>query len=529
MFYSGGKLKNIYYTWIKSFLSLCLGILFIAVTIHVSHGGEPWWDADAEKAPIRSRERNKALEAYEAFAAGKYDAALTKLRGLTVSPDERTSLETMIRIWEKRRSLGTVNPSFVYKALVININSVDVTTQAGKHVTAKMTEKEKDLAELYQELTKKTYEAFSNGEMTIDFEPLYIDDTLTSLSYPSESGMEFPRLDSIPGLPELLRKKMGGFDILVVHSPGGITGTALGGEWAVPYIEYALYGPRRGRLILNTAHNYGIWVHELFHSLEGHGGISPIHGYYSEPRLNFPDWHGVSGDQFDYFDWHFGTTLKKTGYRNLSFYTRYQDPTTDRTFSEVMEKYRAVPIPDRYEADRNFMEGRKARDPVLKEELLKKAVSLSPLHSSALYELGELYMSLNRHGEAYEAYAKTAEYFPRPSVFLGEGLALIKLGDIDGAMASFEKGIMSFARDSVEQNRLGECYYQLAILTDKIYGDKAKAYAQALKAIENGFNFVRSRELLASLQTEKLSYDETLNRYKKLLGESREYAHILMV
>jgi tetratricopeptide (TPR) repeat protein len=507
--------------------ALC-GLLLALVLGLPNVTAEPWWDADAEMAPIRRQESATALRAYEAFAAGRYAQALQLLNRLTVSPDERTSLQTMRRLWEKRRDLGRIEPEFTYRALVINLTSFDVVTDNGSRITRTMTREEIERTELYQELTKKTYEAFSDGRMTIDFDMENVSDTVTSLTYAYEDGMEFPRMDSVPGLPELLRERIGDYDILVVHSGAHLTGTAIGGEWAVPYVEFALYGPRRGRLLLNIVHNYGIWVHELFHSFEGHAGIGTIHGYYSEPRVNFPGWNGVSGDQFDYYDWHFSSTMPALGLANLNFRNRYPDPTSDETFREVITAYRSVPLEDRFEADRFYYQGRAAGDAVRKEELYREAIALSPMHSSALHQLGELYRSQGRYEEAHDAYSITGRYFPRPSVLLGDAQSLMKLGELDAAIAAFEAATSSDARDAVEEYRKAEAYYELAILTDGMMGDREAAYRYVIEAIGLGYNFYRSRELMVRLQPGGLDYGEVTTRYRALLGETRAFAHSLM-
>lgn len=507
----------------KKFTNTLLFFIFTASIF----AGEPWWDNDKHKAPIRKKEQQKARIAYEAFAQGDYDKAIAALKKLSVSPDERTSLKTMIKTWEKRKRLGSIKPRFVYRALVINLNHLNAKDHRGKHYNIKMTPEEIQTAELYQEMTKKTYEAFSDGEMSVKFERHYFNAPIKALTAPTGDG-NMPRLDSVKGVPELLYKKAATYDLLVVHWPGGVHGTALGGGWPIPYIEGVLQGPYRGRLILNTWHNYGIWVHEMFHSMEAHSSIKAIHGYYSNTRGLFPDWKGESGDQFDYFQFQFDAFVKKSGYENLSFSRRYKETLSPKLFQKVLKTYLRIPLKNIVEGNALYYKGNGKRDPDEAIKLYRQALKLSPYHFKAMMRLGESLRARQKYKEAISWGVKAAEIYPYPFTLKPLAVTYQRAGMKKEAIKTLKQcTALDPDRRPAYLNARG-CYGMLAGIYES-NGLKKVAYEQITEAAWRGENRNFARQMIVRLQPESLRYPEAIKRYEKIFGKSWQYAQVLLL
>lgn len=517
-------------TWnFKLFIRNTFLLSFLFCMLSQTVYAEKWWDDDAKKRPIRRKEAPIAKKAYEAFAEGNFNEALKLLNRLTVSPDRRTSLKTMKRIWQKRKRLGNIHPKFTYKAMVFNIKSMDIVTHSGKHIKSSLSKEENDQIRLYAKMTQKTYEAFSNGEMTLTFDFMDFDGPMTGLTYTGSDKMQMPRHDSVPGLTKALMEKSKDYDLIVIHWPRGFHGTALGGEWAVPYIESVTYGPRRGRLILNAMHGYGIWVHEAFHSLEGHAHISPIHGYYSEPRVHFPDWKGVSGDQFDYFDWQFQTSIKKLGYEKLLFRKLYQQATPENVQAEALRRYANISMANRYEADKLVATAKRERDLSKKEALLKKAIRLSPYISHGHIELAKMYARLGEYDKAIRSYNIVLKYFPRPSQYRDKGRLQMKDDKIDAALQTFLACEKTPAGDGIEEIRRTECIHDIGLIYGNKKKDKQKGFEYMYRAIDLGLDTFGSRQSLHNFIPANVSATEVAHKLHKTMGDTGKYADLLAV
>ena len=391
-------------------------ILLIAIVFSVSVGSAEDYEVDGVNDSVfweqRKKESETALEAYKAFSEGRFREALTLFQKLKVSPDKRMSIESLREMVKNRVRLGKIKPKVVYKVLVLRIDNMELHPRAGGTIEASISEQSQAIHDMYMGMAKHTYESFSNGEMTIQFDVVKVKDPLVAVYYDQDFETFFPRLDLLKGVTKILRKRSKDFDLLCLLWPGNMSNTYAGGSWNIPYVYDVLYGPKRGRLILPDHANFGVWVHELFHSFEGHADIQVMHGYYEPQRKNFPKWKGKTGDQFDFFKWQFETSIMKKPWNSYLYRELYTQDHSEAVFTKIVKAYEGTDVLKLNDAQRFTNDAQLEQDLKKKRKILTKVFKVSPYDNTALIEYMNLCIAEGDLKEAERAAKKLLETVP---------------------------------------------------------------------------------------------------------------------
>ena len=231
-------------------------------------------------------------------------------------PDPRIPRKTLCTLIEKRIRLGKIQPVYTHKITVFYFRHLE-TKYSWKNkiitINRKMTEAEQRTSIIYMNVLSMMIESMSDGKLSLAWERIYLSGPLKDV-VPNESKEEVsPVFNSHPEFIKQYKKKMDTLDT-AYFIWNGPTGEAKGGSGKIAGIP-----PVRGFVVIHPEHSMGIWLHEFFHVVENIAGISPSHGYYKQQRKYFPAWKGETGNQTDYFHWHFQTSVKNFGYEKIRF------------------------------------------------------------------------------------------------------------------------------------------------------------------------------------------------------------------
>lgn len=218
-----------------------------------------------------------------------------------------------------RSRLVMVPNPIVHRCLVLYVKKTSLSRNpaATNSLTSEMIRR----ADISQGSFTRYVELLSEGRLTLHFERHLLDALLTAVATATNTydgdllAIHKAEISSIRPFPEALLARMDRFDSLLIYwDATGLTGRPTGGVWPVP-----IGGGRQVlRGYMQFPGNYewpGTLLHEFFHTLEDLYGISPRHGFNDGTRKRFPGWEGVG--QFDYYRWHFKTTLIPKGFDRL--------------------------------------------------------------------------------------------------------------------------------------------------------------------------------------------------------------------
>lgn len=343
------------------------------------------------------------VRAHAAFAAGRWDEAAAQYQRARELGAERETATRMLEALEVRRRLGDIAPADTHRIGVICVTDIDTYTtlsRAERTTRSDVVADQRPSIRLRLGVLRRLIESFSAGGTTLDFEEseavAYLD-----VGTRVTSGT-IDRIDA----GRYLLESSGRVDSYMVISNSSSPG--LGGARWFSLVTGVIRGPQRGFVNINpTNHDVELMLHEFFHVVEAASGIAPGHGYRDELRSNFPQWQG-SGE-FDYYRWHFNTTLAGGPWSRLNF--RLRNPvSTERmaAYARIASAYERIPFDSVLQAADLAQVARALPrvDSARSLALLERAVALSPYQPDALSRLADSYRS---RPEARERYAEYTE------------------------------------------------------------------------------------------------------------------------
>lgn len=295
-------------------------------------------------------------------------------------PDWRIPTDTLIEVVRHRKSLGTITPELTHNIFIIYISDQEVDfVEEGRprHVHKTLNKVQINEGRLRLLWLKQIVESLSDGNVSVYFSE-YVDSTAYSYSgatRPAWVGNRRIYYDNVENTDTFIRGWAYG------------EGLGTGGAGWIHIIPEVVFGPIRGGMSLHPEHSHGMWLHEFFHVVERMADINPTHGYYDEPRVNFPLWTGRKNNQLDYFRWHFANTIAPRGWEIMQF--RIDSPgrkITAESFEQLMADYGNISMEDRILAREIAVEAEKisSRDPAAAFEAFHRSLELSPYEFRAL-------------------------------------------------------------------------------------------------------------------------------------------------
>ncbi len=311
----------------------------------------------------------KLMEGHSAFADGRYDEALNLYRTAREMGSRMGTMPELLRLVEERRALGEIHPVNTHRIGIIHV------TWIGDQPD--VTEAQKEIWRAYRGVVKRMIEVFTKGQWTLSFEEM------DARSDWEEGSSLNPHNPDHLDLEHYFLETEGRLDSYITLS--NTVSPARGLARQYPLVNGVLYGPSRGLGLVNAGtHGFGVLLHEFFHTVEWGTGTSPAHGFEDEFRGAFPGWTGIT--EWEYYQWHFATTLKNQDWTHLNFADRFRhlSPIPPEVHARVLDAYQKIPLVDRQRAKSLAAEGLRQRDPQQGLELFRQALELSPYDPDAL-------------------------------------------------------------------------------------------------------------------------------------------------
>lgn len=342
---------------------------------------------------------------HAAVAEGRYDEGIRLYTEAIERGTRFADLDLVVETVRKRRDLGAIEPVATHRICVIWIREV-VTVQPGgeRRRRADVTEEQKGDWRIYFGLFRRIIEGFSEGGWSVAFSEVDATDTHDADAPHQAGNAEYL------GLGRYFFETADECDTYLRISNTFSPARGLARQY--PYVSGVAYGPHRGMIRLNPdSHGFMTLLHEFFHVLEWVSPEiqTPAHAYRDSERHRVPEWTGEG--EYDYYRWHFATTLRDTDWRTLDHTNRWAHPPGERrdAFEAVSSAYEGIPFLDRLRADSLVAEaGGLDREAAV--ERLERAVGVSPYHERALERLVELYGTAGRRAPpGAEEYARRLE------------------------------------------------------------------------------------------------------------------------
>ncbi|MDH5654680.1 MAG: hypothetical protein OEZ34_02155 [Spirochaetia bacterium] len=231
-------------------------------------------------------------------------------------PDKRIPRKTLCELIEKRIHLGKIQPVYTHNITAFYFRHLQTEydwKNKKKSINRKMTDAEQRTSGTYMNVLTMLIESMSDGKLSLSWKSVYLSRPLTDVILNESKDEVSPVFNSHAEFIKQYKKYVDKLDTayLIWNGP---TGEAKGGSTRIAGVP-----PVRGFVVIHPEHSMGIWLHEFFHVIENIAGISPSHGYYKPQRKHFPAWKGETGNQTDYFWWHFQTSVKNFGYEKIRF------------------------------------------------------------------------------------------------------------------------------------------------------------------------------------------------------------------
>jgi len=339
-----------------------------------------------------SQPDNPLWRGHIAFMEGRYDDAISEYQADIDGGNDWAWLPEMIETVQRRKELGSIEPADTQRIIAIFMTEINELTDSGFIQYEDMTPDKKTEWVIVFGVMQKTIESWCNGEFTLDFDTI-------SATYNIEShdGLS-PNPARYNSLEYFHFKRMKYYDSFATLSKAISPGRGLAAKQA--YVHYEVYGPHRGMFAVNgISHGFPTLLHEFFHSIEWVSGVvhGVTHGYREENRESFPDWTGET--EYDYYRWHFETTIPDVGWKKLRHSTRWIPFQTDTiAWKELHDAYDTIPVRDRLIADtlasRADVYLNNDTDSVA-FQYLEQALYLSPMHTEGLEVLYDYYRFFN--------------------------------------------------------------------------------------------------------------------------------------
>lgn len=327
------------------------------------------------------------MTAHVAFAEARYEDAV-RLYRRTAEPGAQPCvgrdycLSELIEAVEQRSRLGRVAPADTHRIGLIFVTEIRTTSPDGSVRRRRdVTDEQRANWRIYAAVVRQLIESFSNGGMTLKFDE--VDAVFSHSAGGPDTAWYTDQLD----LERYFRDNVNNHDSYVTLSTTIPFGLGLARRY--PFVAYVLYGPDRGVANINSAWDWTFLLHEWFHAVEFIAGVQPSHGYMDSIRTAFPGWRGRT--EFDYFRWHFRTTLAPNWSR-LSYRRRFPaQPWSSEAWSRIAAAYDTIPLERRREARRIFDLARRLADTALMVAEYERALGLSPHMPQPLYALDFIY------------------------------------------------------------------------------------------------------------------------------------------
>ncbi len=332
---------------------------------------------------------------------------------------------SLLDIIEQRKKLGNIKPDIIHKILVIYIMKTDATFQ-GIQIREEFTEEMEQKSWISQEIAALYVEVLSEGKITLEFSRTNLDAVVTDLKFFNSEDNGKKQLVTVHADPESIQPYPGDmmyqlynkYDTILYYWSGEQLksekkgrATAMGGSDRLALIPYSIYGPERGRIIISSClvHRPGTLLHEFFHTIEKRYAIPISHGFWDKNRHQFPTWKGQG--EYNYYQYHFENTIKKSGYRNCEF--TYSQPLkiTSSEYQSYVDMILPIRLEDRKEAQHILEETKLIfkNDKKNTKKNLEKAILLNPYNGEALFKLcgiahynGDLDLALSYILRAYQ-------------------------------------------------------------------------------------------------------------------------------
>lgn len=361
--------------------------------------------------PLRAQERPSAqaprlsprMAGYAAFGEGRYDEAIRQFRLAQERGRPWDWLPEIIETVEARRRLGVIAPADTHRVGIVWVTDIyRVRTDGSRAHQRDVTEEQKALWRIELGAFRATIEAFSQGRWTLAF-----DEVDAVATHPEGSPLKPPDPNHL-NLERYVLEHADRHDTYITFSTTWSPSRGLARRY--PVVNGVLYGPHRGMAAVSSG-SYPLVLHEFFHCIEWvSGGLGgPAHGFREPERHSYANWHGTT--EFDYYRWHFATTLRDREWRTMNHANRWRlFPGVDRVAAQgrILAAYAAIPLTARQEARQLADSARRVMptDPQRAAEFFRRALALSPYAPEALIPVFEALRIQRPGAESLAVYAR---------------------------------------------------------------------------------------------------------------------------
>jgi len=290
--------------------------------------------------------RSNYWRSVELFGAGDFESAAEyaeKAQNLAVRAgkdsavlaDEFATLIKVIKAGEKNKS---VKPLYVHRMKIIIIPETDAKDEGNTvHIKSSVTDEDVFMTNLSAKFVKRFIEASTGGKLGMDIVVDKPSIKLTRIKDNSDIDTEnrknrTPDLDYFVSQNEdYFIKAVNDFDTFVLIWSAKEFNVANGGQRRYNFSSADISVMRGYNQITAERISYNgpdLLLHEFFHTIEKLGRVPVQHGYYKENRRNYPEWKGVNGN--DYYFWQLSENIPKIlrdkfseDYSSFSFIKKY--------------------------------------------------------------------------------------------------------------------------------------------------------------------------------------------------------------
>lgn len=412
------------------------------------------------------------MNGYIELGNGAYDIALDYFRSAQklLSNQAKASdykqkaseLPYLIQWTEERKALGVIKPLVKHKFMSYYIlkSDLDFTNSNGKRIVEKSFIRPEEISNymISQRAMVKVMEALSGGNVTLSFTNVFIDSTLTNIEigvftekYKSEKSIitHSPRQDFIvPSIDKQVEKDYLNYDSFILYWQGEKAATvATGGLRSLFLATMQLETPLRSVLFMPinwySTGSLSLLMHEFFHSIEGFYQLPQTHGFHSFNRHIYPEWKGADGNEYDYYHWHFKTTINR--WTNFDILSAYPAVIPESIINLNRAKAAEIPPAD---LALSWTKGKKADDLAYRsskreaDQLYREAYRLNPNNISALRYLAGSAMSTSNYQDSLKYYKAFNRLAPEWWSLNSEGyLYLYRMKDPKKAAAAYQASL----------------------------------------------------------------------------------------
>lgn len=369
-----------------------------------------------------------------AFGQGLWDSALfyykaivlsEKETGLVIRYHKSWHMDEMVKLVEKRKSLGTVNPEYVHPILVIYVTETRMLYDNGETETlANITPGQRKNYDIWLAAMKHAIEGMTSGAWSVSF-------VTHEASAVVPEGADIRQHQDRAFIPSYTPYKLANdYDTYCIIS-NDVSGRARYGYYA--YVPFMVYGVKRGWFQCGTGreYNFRMWLHEFYHTIGFIQENGPVHG-----------WSG-NETELAFYVRHFAGSIRENGWRYLNFRLKYRETILSETkFNELAKTFSGISHSDLLKAEalkEQAIEAAKTdRNKTL--ALCEVACAVNPYQEWALKYLADYYLNNPDQKEKATAYnSRYAKVLPEGKDEQRLGDLFAKLGDKDEASLHYKK------------------------------------------------------------------------------------------